>query len=135
MKKIKDRIRAYVLITAILSTFGVQVIAPAAVFACGSATGSSQQQVLSGVDETGTDCNGSQVTKTLNVAVTILSIIIGVASIIMILVSGFKYITSSGDSNKVSSAKTTLTYALVGLAIAALAQFLVHFVLYQSTKA
>jgi hypothetical protein len=53
----------------------------------------------------------------------------------MILVSAFKYITSNGDATKIGSAKTTLIYALVGLAIAALAQALVHFVLSESTSA
>ena len=47
----------------------------------------------------------------------------------MIVYSGYNYITSGGDSGKVSSAKTTLIYALVGLLIAALAQIIVHFVI------
>ena len=46
----------------------------------------------------------------------------------MIIISGFKYVTAGGDSAKVGSAKNTLIYALVGLVIAALAQFIVHFV-------
>jgi hypothetical protein len=45
------------------------------------------------------------------------------------MIAGFKYIASAGDQNKVASAKGTLIYALVGLAVAALTQFLIHFVL------
>jgi hypothetical protein len=52
----------------------------------------------------------------------------------MIIVAGLKYIASAGDSNKVSSAKSTLIYALVGVLIAALAQLLVHFVLHQASN-
>ncbi|MGC1176501.1 MAG: pilin [Candidatus Saccharimonadales bacterium] len=80
-----------------------------------------------GLDQVG----GSGVTfeKVVSAAVVILSIIVGMAAVIMVIVSGMKYITSGGDSAKVSSAKTTLAYALIGLAVAALAQFLVHFVL------
>ena len=53
----------------------------------------------------------------------------GIAPIIMIFVAGFKYMTSGGDANKVGSAKTTLIYAIIGLALAALAQLLVKTVL------
>jgi hypothetical protein len=47
----------------------------------------------------------------------------------MIIYGGFKYITSGGDSGNVSGAKNTLVYAIVGLIIVALAQFIVHYVL------
>ena len=116
--------------------FGGQLLVPAAAFACGSgsATGSSTSQVLYGVDQTGKDCSGGGVITAISAAVTILSIVIGAAAVIMILASGFKYITAGGDSAKVSSAKTTLIYALVGVAIAALAQALVHFVLYHANQ-
>ncbi|MDB5170384.1 MAG: rane protein of unknown function [Candidatus Saccharibacteria bacterium] len=91
--------------------------------------GSSQSQVLDGVGQTGSNCSGAGVTDTIQVVVTILSIIVGIAAIIMIIISGLKYITSSGDAGRIGSAKTTLVYALIGLAIAALAQVLVSAVL------
>jgi hypothetical protein len=65
--------------------------------------------------------------------VEIISYIAGVAAIIMIVVSGIKYTTSGGDSAQVSSAKTTLIYALIGVAVASLAQFMVHFILNRTT--
>ncbi|MDB5169976.1 MAG: hypothetical protein JWN82_372 [Candidatus Saccharibacteria bacterium] len=61
--------------------------------------------------------------------VNFLSVIVGVVAVIMIIVGGFRYITSGGDSSNVSGAKNTLIYAIVGLIIVALAQFIVHFVL------
>jgi hypothetical protein len=51
----------------------------------------------------------------------------------MILVGGLKYTTSGGDASSVSSAKNTIIYALVGLIVAAFAQFLVRFVLFTAT--
>lgn len=60
------------------------------------------------------------------------SIIVGAISIIMIIYGGFRYIVSGGDSGKVSSAKNTLIYALVGLIIVALAQLIVRFVVSQA---
>lgn len=93
---------------------------------CGNST-DPKGQVLQGVGGTGTDCSDAGVTGLLGGIVNILSIIIGAVSIIMILVSGFKYITSGGDSGKVGSAKNTLIYALIGIAVAVLAQALVNF--------
>jgi hypothetical protein len=134
MKYIRKRMQIILPTLLLLFALGTQVIVPANAFACGSGTGSSKDQVLNGVDQTGTDCSGSGVTSAISAAVTVLSIVIGAAAIIMILVSGFRYMTSGGDSGKVSAAKSALIYALVGLAVAALAQFLVHFVLYQATN-
>jgi hypothetical protein len=96
----------------------------------GPTDNSSKDQVIRGIGETGTNCSTAGVTNLISTIVNILSIIVGVLAIIMVIFSGFKYITSGGDANRASSARSTLVYALVGLAIAALAQFLVHFVLH-----
>jgi hypothetical protein len=61
--------------------------------------------------------------------VNVISAIVGVVAVIMIIFGGFKYITSGGDSNNVSGAKNTIIYAIIGLVIVALAQFIVHFVI------
>lgn len=55
--------------------------------------------------------------------------ITGAASIIVIIGGGIKYVLANGDSNAVASAKNTILYALVGLAVALLAQTIVAFVL------
>ncbi|HEX8762701.1 MAG TPA: hypothetical protein VF733_02965 [Candidatus Saccharimonadales bacterium] len=61
--------------------------------------------------------------------VNILSWIIGIVAVIMIIISGFTYVTSGGDSGKISNAKTTLIYAIVGLVVVAFSQVIVKFVL------
>ncbi len=66
--------------------------------------------------------------------VNIFSAIVGVIAVIMIIVGGLRYITSGGDSNKVSGAKNTLIYAIIGLIIVALAQLIVHFVLQKANS-
>lgn len=99
------------------------------VYACGHS--SASQQVFNGIDETGgkTSCDDSGVNATIKQVIEILSFVVGVASVIAIISGGFKYITSGGDAGKVSNAKSTLIYAMIGIAIAALAQVLVHFVI------
>lgn len=61
--------------------------------------------------------------------VKILSLIIGFAAVVMIIVGGMQYMLSNGDSNKIAGAKNTIIYALVGLLVAGLAQTLVIFVI------
>ena len=67
--------------------------------------------------------------------INILSIVVGVVAVVMIIFGGLKYITSGGDSSNVSSAKNTIIYAIIGLVIVALAQFIVRFVLGKSLDA
>ena len=81
---------------------------------------------------TGDQCKGSaenKVNTLVEDVINIFSWIVGVVSVIMVIFGGFRYITSGGDAGKVTSAKNTIVYALVGLVVAALAQVLVLFVL------
>ncbi|HYH36178.1 MAG TPA: hypothetical protein VD706_01620, partial [Candidatus Saccharimonadales bacterium] len=76
----------------------------------------------------------ARVNNLFQTVIQILSIIVGFASVVVIIYSGFKYITSGGEQGKVANAKSTLLYALAGLAVAALAQVLVRFVLFQTNR-
>lgn len=86
------------------------------------------------LDVTQTDCAEADeapdtVNKLIETIINIFSILVGVTSVIMIIVGGFQYITSGGDSGKVGTAKNTILFAIVGLVIVALAQVIVNFVL------
>lgn len=65
--------------------------------------------------------------------INVFSVIVGIVAVIMIIWGGLKYITSGGDSGNVTGAKNTILYAIVGLIIVALAQFVVRFVLSKAT--
>ncbi len=67
-------------------------------------------------------------------AINIFSVIVGVVAVIMIIVGGFRYITSAGNQEKVKSAKNIIIYAIIGLVIVALAQVIVKFVLNTATQ-
>ncbi|MGH7193811.1 MAG: pilin [Candidatus Saccharimonadales bacterium] len=119
------------ILISILTLLPAMTFAGPAYAACGNS--SAAQQVSTGIDETtNAPCNDKQVNNTVATVVNILSLVVGMLSIIVILVSAFKYMTSGGEQNKVANAKSTLIYALVGLAVAGTAQLLVHFVLYQT---
>lgn len=83
-------------------------------------------------------CNidqGSQgINNIIRDVVNIFSLIVGIVSVIMIIYGGFRYVTSGGDSGNVSNAKNTIIYAIIGLVVVALAQFIVQFVLDKVTS-
>lgn len=56
-------------------------------------------------------------------------LIIGLVSVIMLLYGGLRYVTSGGDNKKVTDAKNTVLYAIIGLIISILAYAIVNFVL------
>jgi hypothetical protein len=76
-----------------------------------------------------TSDNGRSFTDILAKIINILSVLIGAIAVIMIIVGGFRYVTSAGSDSGVQAAKKTIMYALIGLVIVALAQVIVHFVL------
>jgi hypothetical protein len=70
--------------------------------------------------------------KIIGTVISILTIIVGAVSVIMIIIGGFRYVVSNGDSGAVSGAKNTILYAVVGLVIALSAQLIVAFVINKS---
>lgn len=55
--------------------------------------------------------------------------IVGIVSVIMLIFGGLRYIISGGDSKKVTDAKNTILYAIIGLIISILSYAIVNFVL------
>lgn len=80
---------------------------------------------------TATDTEGANtaITNIITKVINIFSIVVGIVAVIMIIIGGLKYITSGGDSGNVTGAKNTILYAIIGLVVVALAQFIVKFVL------
>ncbi|MCA9332569.1 hypothetical protein KDA00_01705 [Candidatus Saccharibacteria bacterium] len=91
-----------------------------------------RDSVCEGIGITGGDCDATttqtSVSSLVANVISILSWVVGVAAVIMIMIGGFKYITSQGDANSINSAKNTILYAIVGLAVALFAQLIVMFV-------
>lgn len=81
------------------------------------------------------DASDTKLNNTITLVINIFSMIVGLIAVIMIIVGGLKYITSGGDSGKVTSAKNSIIYAIIGLVIVALAQIIVRFVLSKTTSA
>ena len=62
----------------------------------------------------------------------ILNAVIGVLSfvcVVVIIIGGANYMTSSGDAGKVKKAKDTILYGIIGLVVCVLAFAIVNFVI------
>lgn len=55
--------------------------------------------------------------------------IVGIVAVIMIVIAGYKYITSNGDSGKAQSAMKTILGAVIGLVVVLSAFAITNFVL------
>ncbi len=61
--------------------------------------------------------------------INLLSVLVGVAAVIMIILGGFKLITSGSNPQDVTAAREMILYAAVGLVVVSLAQVLVRYIL------
>lgn len=68
-----------------------------------------------------------------NITGTILALI-GALSVVMLVWGGVQYATSAGDAKKVTNAKNTILYALIGLVIVVFSYAIVNFVLGVATN-
>lgn len=57
------------------------------------------------------------------------ALITGIVSVFMVIIGGLRYTTSSGDPSKTASAKDTILYAAIGVAVASAAGLIAKFVL------
>jgi hypothetical protein len=136
--------KSYILKLIALALVLVTVLVSSSAFAldcatCSKNSGLDTQQAI----ECGTSCASgnnqtpgqavTQVNTTVQNLITYLSIAVGAVAVIMIIIGGFRYVTSAGSSERITGAKNTILYALIGLLVAAIAQISVHFVLNQVT--
>ncbi len=126
-------LKKLILRLSIVSLIAFPVLAPVTVHAVD--TQNVQQNLCAGanLDVNNTDCStgdpSGRVNGILATTINIFSLVVGVIAVIMIIVGGLKYITSGGESANITGAKNTILYAIIGLVVVALAQFIVRFVL------
>lgn len=95
---------------------------------------SAQEEACKGIGGTynGTTCSvGTSNVDPASIVKKIIEIfswVVGAVAVIMVIFGGFRYVTSGGDNAKVTSAKNTILYALIGLIVVALSQVIVIFV-------
>jgi hypothetical protein len=97
----KQLLKRLLLVLPALLVIGISapVFAGTPTGGCDTTSGSSKSQILSGAGEAGTaDCSGNGVMNIASSVVSILSLVLGVVAVIMIIIAGFRYVTSAGDT-------------------------------------
>lgn len=117
----KQRITSLITALAIVAT---AVALPLPAFAL---TGTGQQ-IQNGVNQISNGPSGDLTLSVKNV-VNVLLFALGMIAVIMIVIGGFRYVLSGGDSSSITAAKNTIFYAVIGLVVAILAFAIVNFVL------
>jgi cytochrome bd-type quinol oxidase subunit 2 len=109
------------------AVFGASVLSTA------SLPGSASAQVSEGINTaTTSEMKGKSIDGDNGLIKTVVNVLlwaVGILSVIMIIFSGFRYITSAGDASKTKSAQSTLTYSVVGLIVAIMAYAIVNMVI------
>lgn len=107
------RLRLFAIVGLLLGFFAINVAtAPVSLAAVDVFGGCSK-----GVDCSSVKTNTTLNTQIWNIIRTALMILGGIA-VIVIIAGGIMYATSAGDSGRVTAAKNTILYAVVGLAVA-----------------
>ena len=111
----------------ICAVFGASVLSTA------SLSGSASAQISEGINTaTTSEMKGKSIDGDNGLVKTVVNVLlwaVGILSVIMIIFSGFRYITSAGDASKTKSAQSTLTYSVVGLIVAIMAYAIVNMVI------
>jgi hypothetical protein len=132
MRKLTGFMLAFMLMFGVLNVLAIQPALAQDAFQKGACQGANLDFSGNACDpktDKNTQQAASKVDTIVHTALTILTFVVGVAAVFMIIFGGLRYITSGGDSAKISSAKDTILYAIVGLVVVAFAQIVVRFVL------
>lgn len=122
MKKIILAVSSVLIIPVLalgVGFIGVEGVAAQTLTDAKTATGGAE-----GMVENANLTDGALVTTIINFMLWLVVII----AVIMLIVGGIKYATSAGDSAKVTSAKNTIIYAVLGLVVAIFAWAIVNWV-------
>jgi hypothetical protein len=75
--------------------------------------------------------DNTSVNDIVTIVINTLLFVVGIISVIMIIIGGIMYATSSGDSGQITKAKNTVLYSVIGLVVAFLAFAIVNWVVAQ----
>lgn len=116
-KIIGGTVIAFALYVAFAMLFSVETMA------------STSGAIREGVQSIDDSSDGTSLERIIELIINAILFLIGVVSVIMIIIGGFRYVVSNGDSSQTKAAKDTIMYAVLGLIIAIAAYAIINFVL------
>lgn len=120
--KILEKVKVLVF-ASVLAIVGVAAVLPGRAVYAGIQDGADVTKEGNELGQAG------DLETTVKNVINIILYVIGIVAVVMMIFGGFQYITSAGDAAKVTKAKNTILYGVVGLVIAILAYAIVNYVL------
>ena len=120
--KILEKVKVLVF-ASVLAIVGVAAVLPGRAVYAGIQDGADVTKEGNELGQAG------DLETTVKNVINIILYVIGIVAVVMMIFGGFQYITSAGDAAKVTKAKNTILYGVVGLVIAILAYAIVNFVI------
>ena len=117
-----------ILIAASIVALGAVMIALTGVPVEAASCGSAKQCIDQGLTASGASGTPGDLSTILTTVTNILLFLMGAVSVIMIIIGGFRYVTSQGDQTQMQSAKNTILYAVIGVVVSIAAYAIVSFV-------
>ena len=130
--KITDKIKTAAMGLAAVVTLGAAALIAPSVYAETPTADSLSKPADRYVDSDTQKAVTGDERSLMNVLQVIINVVLGVIAfiaVVMIIMGGIQYTTSSGDTAKVTKAKNTILYGVIGLVIALLAFAIVNFVI------
>lgn len=81
-------------------------------------------QTIEGVQVLTLSCIPVLVAHIVNLAI----VAAGTIAVFLVILGGYKFLTSGGDPKKVEGARQTITYAIIGLVLVILSYFILTFI-------
>lgn len=117
---------AYIILPISIAILGVTFMPANPIVGAANPKPIDLSQSCSEVGGTGAVCDDSRTVKdVIDVVIKALLGLITVVAVVVIVIAGIKLVTSNGDSGSVSSARSMIIYAVVGIVVAFVAWIVV----------
>ncbi|MBQ8991927.1 hypothetical protein IJ103_01945 [Candidatus Saccharibacteria bacterium] len=123
--KIKTVLAAFAIVFASVFGLALPVSADSAEVICSDGSRAASFDKCSNR----TAAEGRSLMNTLQTVINVVLAVLAFVTVAMIIIGGINYSTSQGDAAKVTKAKNTILYGVIGLVVALLAFAIVNFVL------
>lgn len=108
-----------------------RVLALSLVLMPATAMAATSTSACNGAKAVGGECDDKGLKTSLDAVFSTLFYVIGAVAVLIIILGGIYYITSTGDAARIKRAKDTVLYAVIGLVLTILARAIVGFVIGQ----
>lgn len=93
--------------------------------------GKAETNFKSGINQAGGNSDRDDLLELISNIINTLLFVVGITAVIIMVVSGLRFVTSEGDAQATNKARNTAVYAAVGLVVSVLSYAIVNFILDQ----